>query len=467
MLRRWRKVAESYDPPRVLIGETYVLEPEAFASFYGAGDELNLAFNFMLLHSELPRRAICATRSSTPSGSCPAHAWPVWTGGNHDNHRFPTRWCDGDPQRTRAALVMLMGLRGHAVPLLRRRDRHDRHRTCPRIASSIRSVCSTARGWAATTSARRCNGRRGPARASPPPASSRGSRTATTRAYNVADQRHDPDSDAVAHARPHRVARRLARAARRHLHHAARAERRRVGVAARRAHRRRLQSLGRARRGRRRRTRRDPDLHDPCARRRTGRRLAPARRRGRPRSSGATHDRHRAVDPGARRRARRSRSTGPHSVRSTSSATEDGAGVLQVAQLWIGGADFWIQTATDVDAGAAGAPPVHMILSVDEPDIVFARALAAGARAINPMDDAYGWRIGKVADPFGHVLGDRAPAREREGRTKDQAGCDAHHASRSSALHALTPAPRSRRTRPRGRCRTDATRVAGPRARRC
>jgi len=82
---------------------------------------------------------------------------------------------------------------------------------------------------------------------------------------------------------------------------------------------------------------------------------------------------------------------------------QDGAGVLQVAQLWIGGADFWIQTDTDVDPEAAGSPPVHMILSVDEPDIVFARALAAGAREINPMDDAYGWRIGKIADPFGHV----------------------------------------------------------------
>ena len=82
---------------------------------------------------------------------------------------------------------------------------------------------------------------------------------------------------------------------------------------------------------------------------------------------------------------------------------EDGAGVVQVAQLWIGGADFWIQTDTDLSMDVAGVPPVHMILSVDEPDIVFGRALAAGAVEINPMDDAYGWRIGKIADPFGHV----------------------------------------------------------------
>ena len=71
VLRRWRKLAESYDPPRVLIGETYVLEPEAFATFYGDGDELNLAFNFMLLHSEFDARRSCATSSSTRSGCCP------------------------------------------------------------------------------------------------------------------------------------------------------------------------------------------------------------------------------------------------------------------------------------------------------------------------------------------------------------------------------------------------------------
>jgi len=111
VLRRWRKLAEGYDPPRVLIGETYVLDPEAFSTFYGDGDELNLAFNFMLIHSpfEAPQLRDAIEHAER---LLPAHAWPVWTGGNHDNHRFPTRWGANDPIRTRAALVMLMGLRG-------------------------------------------------------------------------------------------------------------------------------------------------------------------------------------------------------------------------------------------------------------------------------------------------------------------------------------------------------------------
>ncbi len=111
VLRRWRALAETYAPPRVLIGETYVLEPEAFAKFYGDGDELNLAFNFMLLHSDFEAPQL-RDAIEHAEALLPANAWPVWTGGNHDNHRFPTRWCKNDPAKTRAALVMLLGLRG-------------------------------------------------------------------------------------------------------------------------------------------------------------------------------------------------------------------------------------------------------------------------------------------------------------------------------------------------------------------
>jgi alpha-glucosidase len=111
VLRRWRKLADSYDPPRVLIGETYVLEPEQFASFYGQGDELNLAFNFMLLHSKLDATQL-RTAVEDAEGLLPANCWPTWTGGNHDSHRFPTRWARNDPDRTRTALLMLLGLRG-------------------------------------------------------------------------------------------------------------------------------------------------------------------------------------------------------------------------------------------------------------------------------------------------------------------------------------------------------------------
>ncbi len=45
---------------------------------------------------------------------------------------------------------------------------------------------------------------------------------------------------------------------------------------------------------------------------------------------------------------------------------------------------------------------VRMILTVEDPDSVFERALAAGATAVAPIYEEHGWRIGRVADPFGH-----------------------------------------------------------------
>jgi alpha-glucosidase len=111
VLRRWRRLADSYTPPRVLVGETYVLDPNALAAFYGQGDELNLAFNFILLHSNFVASEL---RDAVEQAEAliPSVAWPTWTGGNHDNHRWATRWCDGDDAKIRTAMVMLMGLRG-------------------------------------------------------------------------------------------------------------------------------------------------------------------------------------------------------------------------------------------------------------------------------------------------------------------------------------------------------------------
>jgi PhnB protein len=43
-----------------------------------------------------------------------------------------------------------------------------------------------------------------------------------------------------------------------------------------------------------------------------------------------------------------------------------------------------------------------MVLTVPDPDATFAQALAAGARQVVGMQEAYGWHLGRVVDPFGH-----------------------------------------------------------------
>jgi PhnB protein len=46
---------------------------------------------------------------------------------------------------------------------------------------------------------------------------------------------------------------------------------------------------------------------------------------------------------------------------------------------------------------------MRMVLVVDDPHAAFDRAVAAGASSISPVrDEPYGWRIGRIADPFGH-----------------------------------------------------------------
>jgi len=51
-----------------------------------------------------------------------------------------------------------------------------------------------------------------------------------------------------------------------------------------------------------------------------------------------------------------------------------------------------------------GGASAGLQLVVDDADAVFARALAAGATSVQPVQDQfYGYRSGKLTDPFGHV----------------------------------------------------------------
>jgi PhnB protein len=81
---------------------------------------------------------------------------------------------------------------------------------------------------------------------------------------------------------------------------------------------------------------------------------------------------------------------------------EDEAGDVIVARLSIDGADFWVQRDPDFSPEAVSGRSVRMILTVDDPDAVFARAVAAGATEVAPVSEDHGWRVGRVADPCGH-----------------------------------------------------------------
>jgi alpha-glucosidase len=114
VLRRWRRLADGYVEPRLLIGETPV-PVDKLAEFYGNGsDELQMAFKFNFISSEFSARAMRSIVEETEA-ALPPEAWPAWTGSNHDMFRFPTRWAGDDPEKARLALLLLLSLRGTAV----------------------------------------------------------------------------------------------------------------------------------------------------------------------------------------------------------------------------------------------------------------------------------------------------------------------------------------------------------------
>jgi alpha-glucosidase len=111
ILRSWRALADGYEPPRIFLGEAYVLELPAWATYYGSGgDELNLAFNFALVHSALDPELMAAVVAETEDVL--PHEWPCWAGSNHDVGRLASRWCRGDERLARCALLILLALRG-------------------------------------------------------------------------------------------------------------------------------------------------------------------------------------------------------------------------------------------------------------------------------------------------------------------------------------------------------------------
>ena len=179
--RRWRAIAEEYDPPRLLLGETHVFDVEHARCVLRPRRRARPRVQ-LLLRARRLRRADAAARSSPrPRRRCPPDAWPVWTGSNHDKSRFPTRWADGDPASTRlraddaaarcaarpsSTTATSSGMPDTARarrPPARPGDHHGRPDHRPRRRP-----------------ARRCRGRPSPAAASPSRAWSRGSRSATS-----------------------------------------------------------------------------------------------------------------------------------------------------------------------------------------------------------------------------------------------------------------------------------------------
>ncbi len=84
---------------------------------------------------------------------------------------------------------------------------------------------------------------------------------------------------------------------------------------------------------------------------------------------------------------------------------DDGNGSV-VARLSVGQAEFWVADESpehhNFSPETLGGGTARMVMIVENPDAAFDRAVAAGATVIWAVENKYGWRLGRIVDPFGH-----------------------------------------------------------------
>jgi PhnB protein len=83
-----------------------------------------------------------------------------------------------------------------------------------------------------------------------------------------------------------------------------------------------------------------------------------------------------------------------------------GHGDSVVARLSVAGAEFWVGDESpqhfNFSPQSLCGSTVRIIFSVADPDAVVARAVKAGASEVYPVAPRHGWRLGRIADPYGH-----------------------------------------------------------------
>jgi len=89
--RGWRRVADSYTEPRVLVGEVWLADHERFAQ-YLRPDEMHTAFNFDFMARPWDAKELRESIRTTLEAHAPVGAPATWVLSNHDITRPVTRY---------------------------------------------------------------------------------------------------------------------------------------------------------------------------------------------------------------------------------------------------------------------------------------------------------------------------------------------------------------------------------------
>ena len=119
--RRWRTIADEYQPQRAFIGEIHVETTERLMQYLG-NDGLHLAFQFSFLKAQWTVDSLRSTIEETLAFAASSNSPASWVLSNHDEPRHVTRFApegpDGQPHlergrsRGRSLLMVMLSLPG-------------------------------------------------------------------------------------------------------------------------------------------------------------------------------------------------------------------------------------------------------------------------------------------------------------------------------------------------------------------
>ena len=109
--RRWRAICDSYEVPRMLVGEVSLADLDEVGR-YARDGELHHAFQFRLLKSDWDAPSFAETIDEALIAFESVGAPAPWVLGNHDKARQVTRY--GSLRRARAAALLMLALPGSA-----------------------------------------------------------------------------------------------------------------------------------------------------------------------------------------------------------------------------------------------------------------------------------------------------------------------------------------------------------------
>lgn len=113
VFRSWKAITDEYSA--VLIGETYVLDPDEFATLVGPPSGLDVGFWFKTMHMGWNAAEVRNVLSALPTS---LSGKVGWVQASHDEHRPPTRFGGGNLGRNRSLCLALLLLGMPGMPFL-------------------------------------------------------------------------------------------------------------------------------------------------------------------------------------------------------------------------------------------------------------------------------------------------------------------------------------------------------------